>query len=108
MKKYQVILTFEAERDIVDIVDYISKKDTLQNADYVLDNLESLILSLDEAPERGHYPPELSIQGIKEFKEVVFKPYRAIYEIIGNKVVVHLCVDGRRDMKTILERRLMR
>ncbi len=108
MKKYQVILTFEAERDIADIVDYISKKDTLQNADYVLDNLESLILSLDEAPERGHYPPELSIQGIKEFKEVIFKPYRAIYEIIGNKVIVHLCVDGRRDMKTILERRLMR
>ena len=108
MKKYQVILTFEAERDIVDIVDYISKKDTPQNADYVLDNLESLILSLDEAPERGHYPPELSVQGIKEFKEVIFKPYRVIYEIIGNKVIVHLCVDGRRDMKTILERRLMR
>ena len=108
MKKYQVILTFEAERDIVDIVDYISKKDTPQNADYVLDNLESLILSLDEAPERGHYPPELSVLGIKEFKEVIFKPYRVIYEIIGNKVIVHLCVDGRRDMKTILERRLMR
>ena len=108
MKKYQVILTFEAERDIVDIVDYISKKDTPQNADYVLDNLESLILSLDEAPERGHYPAELSVQGIKEFKEVIFKPYRVIYEIIGNKVIVHLCVDGRRDMKTILERRLMR
>ena len=108
MKKYQVILTSEAERDIVDIYDYIAKKDTLQNAEYVLDNLESLILSLEEAPERGHYPPELSIQGIKEFKEVIFKPYRAIYEIIRSKVIVHLCVDGRRDMKTLLERRLIR
>ena len=108
MKKYQIILTSEAERDIVDIYDYIAKKDTLQNAEYVLDNLESLILSLEETPERGHYPPELSIQGIKEFKEVVFKPYRAIYEVIGSKVIVHLCVDGRRDMKTLLERRLIR
>ena len=108
MKKYQIILTSEAERDIVDIYDYIAKKDTLQNAEYVLDNLESLILSLEEAPERGHYPPELSIQGIKELKEVIFKPYRAIYEIIGSKVIVHLCVDGRRDMKTLLERRLIR
>jgi toxin ParE1/3/4 len=108
LKKYQVKLTSEAERDIIDIYDYIAKKDTLQNAEYVLDNLESLILSLEEAPERGHYPPELSIQGIKEFKEVMFKPYRAIYEIIGSKVIVHLCVDGRRDMKTLLERRLIR
>ena len=108
MKKYQVILTSEAEKDIVDIYDYIAKKDTLQNAEYVLDNLELLILSLVEAPERGYYPPELSIQGIKEFKEVIYKPYRAIYEIIGSKVIVHLCVDGRRDMKTLLERRLIR
>ncbi len=108
MKKYQVLLTSEAERDIADLYDYISKKDTLQNAGYVLDDLESLILSLEEAPERGHYPPELSIQGIKEFKEAVFKPYRAIYEVIGSKVIVHLCVDGRRDMKTLLERRLIR
>ena len=108
MKKYQVILTSEAERDIYDLYDYIAKKDTLQNAEYVLDNLESLILSLEGSPERGHYPSELSIQGIKEFKEVIFKPYRAIYEIIGSKVIVHLCVDGRRDMKTLLERRLIR
>jgi len=108
LKKYQVILTSEAERDIFDIYDYIAKKDTLQNAEYVLDNLESLILSLEESPERGHYPPELSVQGIKEFKEIIFKPYRAIYETIGSKVIVHLCVDGRRDMKTLLERRLIR
>jgi len=108
LKKHQVIITFEAEKDILDIYDYIAKKDTLQNAEYVLDNLESLILSLEESPERGHYPPELSIQGIKEFKEIIFKPYRAIYEIIGSKVIVHLCVDGRRDMKTLLERRLIR
>ncbi len=108
MKKHQVILTTEAERDIFDIYDYIAKKDTLQNAEYVLDNLESLILSLEETQERGHYPLELSIQGIKEFKEVIFNPYRAIYEITGSKVIVHLCVDGRRDMKTLLERRLIR
>jgi len=59
-------------------------------------------------PERGHYPPELSTQGIKDLKEVLLKPYRAIYEIIGSKVIVHLCVDGLRDMKTLLERRLIR
>lgn len=108
MKTYQVILTSDVEKDIVDIYDYIAKKDALQNAEYVLDSLESLISTLNELPERGHYPPELAIQGIKEFKEVIFKPYRAIYEIIGRKVVVHLCVDGRRDLITLLERRLIR
>jgi len=75
---------------------------------YVLDKLEELVLSLQSNPERGHYPPELSHQGIKDYREVLFKPYRVIYEIIASKVIVHLCVDGRRDMKTLLERRLLR
>ncbi len=108
MKQYQVRLTSEAEKDIEDIYDYIAKKDTVHDALYVLDKLEQMILSLDNNPERGHYPSELLSQGIKDYREVLFKPYRAIYEIIGNKVIVHVCVDGRRDMKTLLERRIFR
>lgn len=108
MKKFQVRLTSEAEKDIEDIYYYIAKKDNPKNAEYVLDKLEDIILALDAYPERGSYPPELSRQGIHEFREVMFKPYRAIYEILGNKVIVHLCVDGRRDMTTLLERRLLR
>ncbi len=108
MKKYQIRVTSEAEKDIEDIYDYIAKKDTPQNAEYVLDKLEELIFALDQAPERGNYPPELSRQGIRDYREVMFKPYRAIYEISENKVIVHICADGRRDMKSLLERRLMR
>jgi len=108
LKKYQIKITSEAQKDIEDIYDYIAKKDTPQNAEHILDDLESLILSLNESPERGHYPPELSIQGIKEFREVIYKPYRTIYEISGKTVIAHLCIDGRRDMKSLLERRILR
>lgn len=108
MKIYQVKITYEAERDIEDIYNYIAGKDSVENAEYVLEKLEELILSLDTTPERGHYPEELSIQGIKDFKEVIFKPYRVIYEISASKVIIHLCVDGRRDMTSLLERRLLR
>lgn len=108
MKKYRVILTSEAEKDIEDIYDYIAKHDAIKSAELVLDKLEQLVLALENRPERGHYPPELSRQGMYEFREVMFKPYRVIYEVSGNKVIVHLCVDGRRDMGALLERRLVR
>lgn len=108
MKKYQVVLTIDAEQDIDDIYYYIAKKDAIDNADHVLDELETLILNLDQNPERGIYPPELIRQGIKDYREVFFKPYRVIYEVTGNNVIVHMCVDGRRDIKTLLERRLFR
>jgi toxin ParE1/3/4 len=45
--------------------------------------------------------------GIREYREVFFKPYRLIYRIIGNKVYIMLIVDGRRDMQSLLQRRLL-
>ena len=35
------------------------------------------------------------------------KPYRVIYRIMGKRVFVYLIADGRRDMPTLLERRLL-
>ncbi|MCP3663226.1 MAG: type II toxin-antitoxin system RelE/ParE family toxin [Gammaproteobacteria bacterium] len=108
MKRYNVRLTSEVESDLVDLFEYIARKDSIDNANYVLEKLDTLILSLDQQPERGHYPPELDKRGVKDYREVHFKPYRVIYEIIGNHVVILGCFDGRRDMESLLERRLLR
>ena len=108
MKRYNVRLTSEVESDLVDLFEYIARKDSIDNAYYVLEKLDTLILSIDQQPERGHYPPELDKRGVKDYREVHFKPYRVIYEIIGNHVVILGCFDGRRDMESLLERRLLR
>lgn len=108
MKVYQVRLSDQARRDVEDMYDYILKKDSQANAEYVLDNIEALIVNLARSPERGHHPEELMRHGIKEYREVFFKPYRIIYEVVDSKVLVHVCVDGRRDMRTLLERRFFR
>jgi toxin ParE1/3/4 len=108
LKTYKVRITEDAEQDLIDLFDYIARRDSVENAYHVLDELEELILSLDENPQRGHNPPELDVRGIKDYKEVHFKPYRVIYEIIGTIVVVLGCFDGRRDMQSLLERRLLR
>ena len=108
MKRYQVRLTEELEADLIDQFEYIARKDSVVNAFHVLDELDNLILSLEHHPERGHYPPELYEYGVKDYREVFFKPYRVIYQVIGNHVVVLGCFDGRRDMQLLLERRLLR
>ena len=45
--------------------------------------------------------------GIREFRELFFKPYRIIYRIVGRNVYVLLIADGRRDFQTLLQRRLL-
>jgi toxin ParE1/3/4 len=108
LKQYEVLLTEEVDADLIDLFQYIVRKDSVVNAHHVLAELETVILSLKQQPERGHYPPELLEHGIRNFREVFFKPYRVIYEVMGNRVVVLGCFDGRRDMQSLLERRLLR
>lgn len=108
MKHYRVRLAEEAELDLIDIYRYISLQDSVENADYVLGQLESLCSRLTELPERGHVPPELDRIDVTNYREVNFKPYRVIYEVIRQDVFIHCILDGRRDMSSLLQRRLIR
>ncbi len=59
-------------------------------------------------PERGSYPKELLALGVKEYRQVFFKPYRMIYRVVDKRVYVYVIADGRRDMQSLLARRLLR
>jgi toxin ParE1/3/4 len=105
--RYEVLLTRGAEQDLESIHDYIAEFDCLANANYVLDQLVATVESLARFPQRGNYPKELVALGIKEYRQTAFKPYRVIYRIAGKQVVIYLIVDGRRDMQSLLARRLL-
>ena len=105
---FEVLLSEDAERDLEDVHRYVARRDTIDKADRLLVALEETCLGLSEFPERGNVPKELSSLGMTEFREVHYKPYRAIYRIVGRKVVVYCVLDGRRDMQTLLRRRLIR
>ena len=108
MKRFRVRIIEDAKYDLIDIYNYVSVHDSPESATYVLGQLESLCLKLDQFPLRGHVPPELDRIGITDYLEVHFRPYRVIYEVIGQNVYIHGVLDGRRDMVSLLERRLLR
>ena len=105
--KFEVLLTKGAEQDLESIHDYISEFDCVANANYVLDKLMAVVESLSKLPERGSYPKELLGLGIKEYRQTLFKPYRVIYRVTGSQVTIYLIADGRRDMQSVLARRLL-
>ena len=106
-RKYEVLLTQGAEQDLESIYDYIAEFDCKANADYVLDRLLEVVESLAAFPERGAYPKELVALGIRDYRQTAFKPYRVIYRVIGQRVYIHVLADGRRDMQSLLARRLL-
>ena len=102
-----VFLTEDAAGDLAELYDYIALHDAPKKADYVLDRIEKAFTRLSEFPERGAHPKELLALGIREYREVFFKPYRIIYRVMDKNVYILLITDGRRDMQTLLQRRLL-
>jgi toxin ParE1/3/4 len=104
---FTVFLTNDAARDLDELYDYIALHDALQKVDYVLERIEKALSQLSEFPERGDYPKELLAIGIRDYREVFFKPYRIIYRVVEQNVYVLLIADGHRDMQSLLQRRLL-
>ena len=99
-------MTDDAAYDLENLYDYIEFHDSPEKADYNLDKIENIFSSLANNPIRGTYPNELLAVGIREYREIYFKPYRIIYRMIEQQVYIMVIADGRRDMQTLLQRRL--
>jgi len=104
---FRVMLTNDAARDLEELYDYIALHDAPRKADYVLDQIEKAFSKLSQFPERGAYPKEMLTLGIREYRQIFFKPYRILYRVMEKNVYVLLIVDGRRDMQSLLQRRLL-
>jgi toxin ParE1/3/4 len=104
---FVVFLTADAVRDLEELCQYIALHDAPGKAEHVLASIEKAFGSLSESPDRGGHPKELMALGIRDYREIFFKPYRMIYRVLGNVVHVFLIADGRRDMQTLLQRRLL-
>ena len=105
--RFEILLTEDAERDLEDIYAHIAEYDSQHKADYVLDRLLEVTDSLATSPERGLLPRELRTLGIHEYRQVFCKPYRVIYRHIEQRVIIYVIADGRRDMQSLLSRRLL-
>ncbi|MGD0521433.1 MAG: type II toxin-antitoxin system RelE/ParE family toxin [Terracidiphilus sp.] len=101
-----VRFTLDARRDLRDLHAFISKNDSKENADYVAREIVRAALALRDFPNRGAHPPELLRMGNRSYRQLFFKPYRILYRIRANIVFIALIADGRRDMDSLLARRL--
>ena len=108
MKEYKVIVDDEAEDDLLEIYTYVALNDSFDHADKLYSSIRRTCYKLKTLPLRGNIPAELFEIGVTDYRELHFKPYRIIYSIESNWVYIHSILDGRRDIQTILQERLLR
>ena len=108
MTSFSVFLLSGAKQDLVHLHSYVTLNDSREKADRLIDDLQKMCSRLKTMPERGRIPPELERIGIREFREIIFKPYRIIHNAVKSQVFVYCILDGRRDLQDLLEERLLR
>jgi toxin ParE1/3/4 len=103
---FAIRFTAGARKDLRGIHEYISANDSPKIADEIIRGILRAIQKLHDLPDRGAYPPELLAIGSKTWRQLFFKPYRIVYRVSSKTVYVALIADGRRDMTSLLARRL--
>jgi len=93
-RKYKLILTQHAQRDLEHIFDYIAA-DSVNNAARFVTGLEKKVYSLETFPERHPLIPENVFFGT-EYRHLIIKKYRIIYRIKEGSVYILRIIHGAR------------
>ncbi len=104
MNKFHVLWTDTAQKDLLNIIDYISFN-SKQNAKNSFNKIKQIANQLNSMPEKGRVVPELDFFNIKTYREIILYPWRIIYKIEAQKVLILSVIDGRRNIEDILLQR---
>ena len=104
---YTVLWTEQAARDVEDVARWIGRDDPVM-ARNVLTRLRKRAATLRAHPTRGRPVPELERAGLTTWRELMETPWRIIYRIEDDRVIVLAVFDDRRDIEDVLFHRLTR
>lgn len=104
----KVVILESAEHDLKELRAYIVKNFSLEIWQNTYDNLKASIHNLQELPQVGSIPDEIEKLNLSQYRQILSGMNRIIYEVRQETIYIHIIVDARRDMKSLLTRRLLR
>jgi plasmid stabilization system protein ParE len=104
---YTALLLEEAVKDIEAIYRYLRKPGNKNAAKDMALNIRKACDSLSENPECGHIPDELSQIGQFEYRQIIAKKYRIIYQFAKPNIFVFGVIHGNRNISEVLRQRML-
>jgi len=103
---FKVSWAGSAVRDLEGIIAYIAE-DNPMDAGKILAKIKKVVSDLHHSPHRGRFVPELQNQGILLYRELVIAPWRVMYRVTENTVLVLSVFDSRQNIEDILLKKLL-
>lgn len=106
--RFEVLLTRDAELDLEELHAWLSEASSAPAADRLLTEMTQAMERLARFPNRGSVPRELLELGVQQYRQILVKPWRLVYQVQDQRVIVMLIADTRRDLTSLLMARLLR
>jgi len=103
-----VVILESAEQDLKELRRYIVKNFSLDTWHSTYAKLKQSIRHLKTFPQLGDVPEALESLNMCQYRQIISGMNRIIYEVRQETIYIHIIADSRRDMKTLLARRLLR
>ena len=103
-----VVFLRSAELDLKELKSYLIKnfgKDAWQ-ASY--NKIQEAVGTLQTFPLGGKIPEELDKLNLTQYRQVISGMNRIIYEVRQETIYIHMVCDTRKDMQSLLTKRLLR
>ena len=104
----RVVILDSAEQDLMDLRSYVVKNFSQATWLKTYSKLKESIRNLATFPLLGAVPPELETLNLNQYRQIVSGMNRIIYEPRTDAVYIYMIIDTRRDLESLLMRRLMR
>ncbi|GBU09139.1 plasmid stabilization protein [Gammaproteobacteria bacterium] len=95
-----------AEQDLNDLKKYLLREFSVGAWQNSYQLIKQGLAQISSFPESGSIPPELEHLGFSNYKQIIVGKNRIIYELNNAAIYVHIICDVRRDMPTLLNKRL--
>ena len=105
---FRVVILDSAEQDLKELRSYILKTFSADTWSTTYAKIKEAIRNLQNFPQAGSIPDEIEKLNLTQYRQVLSGMNRVIYEIRQDTIYVHIVVDARRDMNSLLTRRLLR
>jgi toxin ParE1/3/4 len=107
MSARKVFWARTAASDLAAVLDHIAAEHP-DAAREVLRRIHERAQTLNALSTRGRVVPELRDIGASQYRELIERPWRLIYRIDRDRIVVLALLDARRDLAALLLERLVR